>query len=187
MKIERNNLTQEIVKELLDYDPESGILTWKERSSIWFEDNENKTKDQIRNWWNSRFANKTASFQRSDKYFQIKIFGIGYKAHRIIWLWMTGDNPEKVDHENGNCYDNRWINLRNVDHFANAQNAKKRRDNVSGVTGVSFFDQSQKYKASIQVNKKSIYLGLFSDFEEACQVRKNAEIEYGFHQNHGRE
>jgi hypothetical protein len=92
-----------------------------------------------------------------------------------------------VNHEDGDSSNNRLSNLRLVDYFANNQNAKKRKDNVSGVTGVYFDKRSGKWLSVIYAYNKRIHLGTFKTFEDAVATRKEAENKYGFHENHGRD
>lgn len=85
-----------------------------------------------------------------------------------------------VDHINGNKYDNRRQNLRLITQRENAINAKTSKNNKSGQTGVFFDTRINKWLARISPNGKSIHLGSFETIEEATQVRKKAEKEYGF-------
>ena len=75
-------------------------------------------------------------------------------------------------------YDNRKENLRKVTRSRNNQNIHRRKDNTSGVTGVTWHKGQNAWYASISINKKRISLGYFSDFEEAVKARKAAEEEY---------
>jgi len=95
--------------------------------------------------------------------------------------------PAEVDHINGDGTDNKLVNLREVSRTMNNQNASRRVDNKSGVTGVSWFKPARKWQAYISVDCRRIYLGVFSDLDEAIAVRKAAELQHGFHENHGRE
>ncbi|QIG65803.1 HNH endonuclease [Ochrobactrum phage vB_OspM_OC] len=180
-------LTQEIVKELIDYDPETGICRWKERDAKWFDPNGGNPLDQRVKRWNTRHANAIAgNLCKLKGYRHIMIFAKNYKLHRIIWLWMTGEWPDRVDHINGIYNDNRWVNLRDVSDQENMKNQKIYKNNTSGVMGVIWRKDTQKWRSIITVDKQKINLGSYSSYDEAVFVRKEAEIKYGFHENHGR-
>ena len=111
-----------------------------------------------------------------------------YKAHRLIWLWYYGGWPENhIDHINHNPSDNRICNLRDVTHIENHKNTSRRGSNKSGFTGVSFYKRDKNWQAYINVDTKRIHLGKFKNKEDAIKVRKEAEIKYGYHENHGKE
>lgn len=83
-----------------------------------------------------------------------------------------------IDHINGDRTDNRKINLRIVDSSQNAQNTPVRIDNKSGVTGVFWYEPHQKWISYININKKRISLGHYSNFVDAVKARYNAMIKY---------
>ena len=124
-------------------------------------------------------------FCHTHGYIIIKIDGIGYKAHRLAWLYMYGVWPNFIDHKNHNRSDNRIVNLRSVTNQENCKNASLRKDSSSRVCGVHWNKLERKWKAQINVDSKRIYLGCFDDLFEACCVRKSAENKHGFHLNHG--
>lgn len=92
-----------------------------------------------------------------------------------------------TDHIDGNTLNNRRCNLRTVDYVGNNRNAELRKDNKTGCPGVCFHRRIGKYQASIKSNKKDIHLGYFDDLNKAIIARKNAEIKFGYHKNHGRD
>jgi len=95
--------------------------------------------------------------------------------HRLVT--NCPDNME-VDHEFHEPWDNRKEFLRIVNRSQNEMNNSLASNNTSGVTGVSWHNQSGKWIAQIGFNNTLINLGYFDDFDEAVEVRKNAEIEY---------
>ena len=104
------------------------------------------------------------------------------KLHRLI---MGFPNPElyEVDHKNHpprneHKIDNRKMNLAIVNRSQNQMNISIQTNNTSGVTGVDYHKASNKWRARICVNRKSIDLGLFDDFDRAVDARKEAEIKY---------
>ncbi len=109
-----------------------------------------------------------------------------YKAHRLAWLYEYGEFPKyHIDHINHNRIDNRIANLREVSRIDNQRNQKKSATNKSGFTGVHWHKQAKKWLASITVNCKTIYLGLYEDKNEAICARLHANRLYKFHANHG--
>jgi hypothetical protein len=99
-----------------------------------------------------------------------------YKLHRIIFLYHHGYIPENdVDHIDQNPLNNRIENLREVSHSCNMRNSKMRVDNTSGIKGVYFHKQTQKWMARIDINNKTSFIGVFSDFTEAVAHRLAAE------------
>lgn len=95
--------------------------------------------------------------------------------HRYI---MDCPDGMDVDHKNHNKFDNRKSNLRIVNRSQNMMNKSKRSDNTSGVTGVRFNKDINKWTATINENKKYHYLGSFDNIEDAIQARIDAEKKY---------
>lgn len=99
---------------------------------------------------------------------------IGY-LHQFI---MNPSEGMVVDHINRNPLDNRRENLRICTQHENTMNKSIRCSNTSGVSGVNWSKQNNKWLARIQVDGKHIYLGYYNTLEEAAEVRRQAEIEY---------
>lgn len=180
-------LNQDIVRELLDYDSETGLLTWKERDIKWFKDTVKKSAKHACNQWNSKNAGKEAlrNISKSTGHKCGAIFYKLYKAHRIIWLWVTGKWPkEQIDHLNRIRHDNRWNNLREVTNQENQKNKNPQKNNSSGRNGVYKLANGD-YQVSIGVNGKSIYVGYAHSFEEAVKLREEADLKYEFSNKHG--
>lgn len=91
----------------------------------------------------------------------------------------------QIDHINHIRWDNRIENLRLVTHKSNGRNQSKSVCNNSGVNGVCMDPQNGKWRVYIHIDNKQINLGSFSDKNEAIRVRKDADIKYKFHVNHG--
>lgn len=165
-------LTAERARELFRYDPETGKLFWRITTNS-------------RAYAGSEagcFKGTTGNFYR-----QVSIGGRRYYAHRLAWLIVTGAWPsEELDHINGDGLNNRWHNLREVQHSGNLRNAKRQSNNTSGVTGVFWDSECRKWRAGIQVSGTNIHLGRFDTLLAAAEARKAAERRYGFHVNHGR-
>lgn len=162
-------ITHADLKKVLSYDAETGNFTWK------------IVKQGMQ-------KNMKAGAQKSNGYIKICINKIQYHAHRLAWLYMTGEWPKKeLDHINGVRSDNKWKNLREVTRTENNMNQKISSANTSGYIGVHWAKREQKWNAYIKKNRKRKHLGYFDNYEEAVAARKKAEKEYGFHANHGRQ
>lgn len=141
-------LTQARLKELLRYDPETGVFTWRATKS-------------------RRKAGAVAGSIQFG-YVRISIHRKIYSAHRLAWLYVYGKWPDKeIDHINRVKNDNRLCNLRDTTREINNQNASLRKDSPFGVRGVTKHFASSKYRARIQAGKKIVYLGQFDTIEEA--------------------
>lgn len=170
----------ELLRKMLRYEPDTGKLFWRKRSEKMF---------SYAKGWNVRFAGKEAFTALSVKgYLRGDVLGVSCRAHRVIWAIVHNEDPlhNQIDHVNGRRTDNRIENLRLVDHTGNCKNAKQRRDNTSGRTGVTWNRQKNKWQAYVNVFGKKKHLGLFPYKRDAIAARVRAEIEHGFHQNHGR-
>lgn len=177
-KSDSDEITQALVNELLDYNPGTGMLVWKRRSRRHF-----KTSNSHATW-NSRYAGCAAGTLDTRGRLQIAIFDKLYLAHRIVFLAIEGRWPKnEIDHINHDALDNRWCNLREVDHIANGRNMSKFTTNTSGITGV--FRNSGRWMAAVRVNGILHTLGRFDDIEEAAAVVKAFYAAHGFHKNHG--
>ncbi len=181
------DLTYSEVSRLLRADFDTGKLFWLPRTPDLFT-NQDRDDEHACNNWNAAHAGQEA-FTALDGYGYLhgRIFDRPYKAHRIIWLLHTGDWPVMhLDHINGKRSDNRVVNLRAVTRTENMMNQRIRSDNVSGVIGVCWDQARAKWMAFISTGHKRKNLGRFDDLDDAVAVRKAAEIEMGFHPNHGR-
>lgn len=169
------------LKELLDYNPETGELLWKPRALSHFSD-EGHWKT-----WNTRFGSTVAGGIYANGYRAVSFSGMRYYAHRIAWAMHTGEWPsDQIDHINQKRDDNRISNLRQVTNHENTKNKVRLKRNTSGVTGVDWDKRKGKWRAQIKHNKRGIFLGYFADFDEATAVRKAAEVKFGYSENHGR-
>lgn len=125
---------------------------------------------------------------QSRGYFQVGIGDKVHPVHRVIWVWMTGELPNEIDHIDGDRSNNKWSNLRDASRKENCKNLGVGTKNTSGVIGVTRTKGTDRYVAFITVNGERIYLGSYGSLEEAGTVRKNYEKMFNFHPNHsGRE
>lgn len=182
-------ITKEYINECLIYNPDNGSLTWRERPIHHFNDTEKQTAEHAHKSWNSRLAGKETKVKSKSvtgkTYFLITIGNKKYKAHRIIWMMVHGEWPDKIDHINGNGIDNRISNLRNSTIEENSRNVRRCSSNKSGVTGVSWNKRREIWEAYITLKNKHKFLGYFTNKIDAIITRKMAEYSNGFHANHG--
>jgi len=173
-------LTQDTLRELLEYCPDTGLFTWRYRDRRWF------NSDRHHNAWNARFFGRSAGSLNPSGYIYIHVFMRSYKAHRLAFLYMTGEfPPHDTDHINHNKADNRWVNIRAATRSENCQNKDIQANNTSGTIGVSWHKLKDKWESNIKLHGRVFYLGTFNKKKDAITARKVAEIKYGFHPNHG--
>lgn len=155
------------VAEALDYNPETGSMTWKTRPRSHF------STDRGFNIFNSSYAGSPAGVIGNHGYLQIHIFGKIYLAHRLIMLIKNSAFPEgDVDHINGDRSDNRLCNLRLVTRQQNLKNRSLPSTNKSGVNGVHWRKNRGCWEAKIRINGKCMYIGSFKDIEAASLARR---------------
>lgn len=149
-------LTQARLKEVLTYDPDTGVFTRRGISA---------KLGSLRS-----VGSVTGSVSKSTGYVRITVDYKGYLAHRLAWLYMTGEWPVIIDHINGVKSDNRWCNLRECTTAQNACNQPAKITNQSWFKGVC--KVGERWKASIKVNGKSEHIGTFSSPELAAEAYK---------------
>jgi len=140
----------EHLREMLHYDPATGILTWARKP-------------------NRRIAvGAVAGVTRKDGV-SIGLGGVSYLAHRVAWLLMTGEWPVGVvDHRDTDPTNNRWKNLRDVSQGVNSQNRRRaQRNSQTGVLGVSRCSQTGRLKAQLQTPTGPLWLGRHDTAEQA--------------------
>ncbi|MFA5925241.1 MAG: HNH endonuclease [Methylococcaceae bacterium] len=163
--------SQEFLQECFTYDPDTGILTWKVRPRHHF------TTEHSFKVFNTKFSNKKAGGIAGRGYINVLVKNYRFRAHRIIWKLVTGNEPiDEIDHIDTNMINNRFNNLREASHQENACNAPLSRRNKSGIKGCSFDKKSGLYQVDIQVNKVKHYLGRYQTAEEAHSVYCAAAI-----------
>lgn len=181
---------QVLLLKLLRYEPETGRLFWLPRTPDLFKDG-GIGRDAMCRAWNARNAGREAFPCTAPKgargYVQAQIFKRKYLKHRIIWKLVTGDEPDQIDHINGDKADNRFANLRSVTCAENMRNLARHSHNKSGCTGVFWNDQFDRWQAHITVGGHTRHLGLHRNKDAAIRARKAAERRLGFHPNHGRQ
>ena len=156
----RNDLTAERLRELLSYDPATGVFRWKVK------------KAQRIN------VGDIAGSLNSKGYLLIRIDNRNYRAHRLAWLHVHGEWPKnQLDHRNGVRPGN-WIeNLREATQAENNQNLALRRDNKSGHPGVGWSVRSHKWEAHIRVSGRKHHIGYFDHISDAVNARADAKAD----------
>lgn len=159
----RGSITQARLKELIHYDPDTGVFTSRfTRGSM------------------SKAGTVTGSIN-DQGYILIGVDGTQYRAHRLAWLYMKGYFPKgiEIDHKKysnpDNRRDNRWCNLRLASHQCNIRNTGNPKDNTSGVKGVYWDKSRNKWAPKIGVDGIMRNLGRYTDFDEAVCARLAAE------------
>jgi hypothetical protein len=149
-------LNHEKVKELFDYNPNSGLLTWRIAKS-------------------SRI--KIGMKAGSKQSLQVKIDGKMYLVSRVIWFYMTGEWPTKlIDHENRIRTDNKWANLREATYTQNNINSRARRNRkYKYPTGIKLHSTGK-----FQARFCQKHLGTFINLEDAIKARQKYLIDNHF-------
>jgi hypothetical protein len=144
-KTDRELITAKRLRELLHYDPETGIFTWRVcRSNV--------------------SAGTRAGNVNSRGYRKIRINYIYYRANRLAWFYMTGSWPNhEIDHIDGRCDNDAFSNLRDATRSQNEANRCMQSNNTSGFKGVIFNNRYGKWQAQIKCEGKHKYIGLFDD------------------------
>jgi hypothetical protein len=160
MSAYRNAVTKERLRELLVYDPGTGIFTWIKQATP-----------------SVRIQIGDVAGTSHHGYRTISIDGVQYPAHRLAFLFMLGRWPvDQIDHVNLNRSDNRWLNLREATRSENAMNALVGRRNATGLKGVC--KNGNKWSARITIDQHVFHLGSFPSPQEAHATYCRAAAEY---------
>ena len=155
-----DKLTADRLREVLNYDPDTGKWTWAISAG-------------------RKLAGDTAGTINGSGYIYIQVDGKQYRSHRLAWMWMTGSFPcGQVDHVNCSRIDNRWSNLRQADSVQNKGNSPTQRNNTSGIRGVSWNKTAKRWQASLRKNGKLIHLGNFMEIEDAAAAYASAALKH---------
>jgi hypothetical protein len=155
-----SQLTAERVRSLLDYDPDTGMFTWKVYKG------------------GAAKAGSPAGSIRKEGYRAIRIDGNNYYEHRLAWLYMTGEWPaHELDHRDRVGMNNRFNNLRSASTSQNQANRSLKSTNTSGYKGVHWQKSASKWKATLGVGGRLKHLGLFENAEDAHMAYAQAAAE----------
>lgn len=151
----RDDLTADYVRSILDYNPETGALTYKKAPHN-----------------HPQRLGKPAGWRKPNGYIMVALNNHDYRAHRLIWLMMTEKwPPEEIDHIDLDPSNNRWANLRLASSSQNQSHRGPQSNNKSGHPGVFFNTKTKRWWAYIKQNGKRQFLGVFDTFEDALQAR----------------
>mgnify|MGYP003544058816 CR=1 FL=1 len=150
-------LTPSQIRDVLDYDVETGVLTWRISSG-------------------TRKAGQKAGGIALE-YLSVGIKGKRYQAHRLAWAHYFGEWPSgEVDHINRDKLDNRIVNLRVASRAQNGANCSLSKSNTSGAKGVTWVRREGKWQAQIMVGRKHRHLGYFDSVATAAAAYNDAAI-----------
>lgn len=146
-------LTADKLRELLHYEPETGVFTRRVKTGGRY----------------GADVGSVAGCLSDQGYVLISLMSKQYRAHRLAWLYMTGEWPAgEVDHRDGRRTNNRWSNLRDVPTAINAQNRRGAQSNSrTGLLGASWNARDQRFVARIKVDGQYRSLGGFDTAEQA--------------------
>jgi len=173
----------DLLRQLLDYNPDTGVMKWRIRPPELFK------VPSLAKSWNRQYAGKETGRLNGEGYPQILIYDRPHRTHRIAWAISYGEWPSgDIDHINGMRTDNRLINLRVVTAEQNRRNMALHPCSKTGVPGVHkrARDGKPRWIAIISVKNRMRYLGTFLNVDDAIAARKAAEVELGYHSNHGK-
>lgn len=160
----------EVLRQLLRYEPDTGKLFWRERTPDQFEPGYRHPEWNCRHW-NSKYAGKEAfTASRPEGYRVGRIAGNNYRAHRIIWRMVYGEDiPDFIDHINGDPSDNRISNLRLATGKQNSQNRTKTRG-TSRYLGVCWNRSEQNWLVQLRRADGTKYQRRFRSEIEAAKA-----------------
>ena len=162
------NLSIEKLKSILSYDHKTGIFTW------------------VKNVGTRGKIGCKAGYMVSTGYVGIVLSGEKYLAHRLAYLYHYGEQPDNIDHINGDREDNAISNLRSVTKAENLKNKCVRKDNKSGIQGVCRTANGKRWRARIRNKGVEVSLGTYDKKEDAKDAVEKAMEKYEYHYNHGR-
>lgn len=139
-----STLAHKRLRDVLSYDPETGLFTWLVKVTKYTR------------------VGTTAGGVHSSGYRIVCVDSVLHRGHRLAWFWVTGNWPaHPIDHRNGVKHDNRFSNLREVSHQVNCQNLQgAQANNRSGYLGVC--QHGSSWRAQIKLNGRRIVLGSFA-------------------------
>lgn len=160
--------SQDLLQERFNYNAETGSFSWKKLYRR-----------------NDLIGKECNTINTKQGHYSACVGRVSFAVHRLIYKYMTGNEPDIIDHINGNPQDNRWVNLRSVTHHENMKNMSLPKSNKSGFMGVRYRKDHNRWQSSVNHKGKTIHLGYYETKEEGLAARKAANIILGFTSRHG--
>ena len=173
---DRENITPEYLRQIIDYDPETGEMTWLPRTAEMFG---GCAPEQCADWFNKNMAGKIAGGVGPRGYRMLEISGKNFRAARVAWAIAHGRWPsDQIDHINCIRSDDRLSNLREATAHQNARNKSASVRNATGVKGVHFERSKNKFMAQVRANGEYVFRRRFKTLEEAAAAYAEAARQY---------
>lgn len=150
-----SGLTADELKCLLKYEPTTGCFTWISGHA-------------------KHLGRAAGTVTTNGAYLNIGINYKRYPAHHLVWLYFHGGLPKRLDHIDGNRLNNRIENLREADPSQNRMNVSVGKNNTSGVKGVSWSADRNRWWVTVQAYGVLHNIGYFTDLKEAADARESA-------------
>ncbi len=161
-------MNQKELKELLSYDPDTGIWSW------------------LKGLRGTKYSLGPVA-ETGKKYARVKLNSRSYSLHRLAFLYMEGAMPSGfVDHISGDPSDNRWCNLRHATPAINTRNSRMFSTNTSGIMGVAWNERDKRWHVRINTDEGRKHFGYYLSIFDAACARRSAELRHAYHLNHGR-
>ena len=181
-------VTVEFLRESFDYDPDTGVLTWKKTRPVWHFESSSGYKT-----WHTKYSGKVAgckvTLRRNLNYLMVKVGGVRTYSHRVAFVIYHGYFPEMIDHADGDGLNNRISNLLASNPQSNAKNQKLPHNSRSKLSGIKFLPSNEKWQVnshvSVEGKNKAKSLGCYDTLFEAACVRISWMNANGYSSRHG--
>jgi len=181
-------VSPEVMRQLVQYEPDTGRMFWLRRSERWFKDGRQSAAHNCA-IWNGKYAGleamnyrKAGSSSTGGGYLVGNMMGRVYRSHHVAFVLFYGRWPTlDIDHINRVRTDNRITNLREVTRSENLRNVGSRANSTSKVRGVCWAKERSQWNARINTGERYKNLGYFDDERDAIAARLNAEAKYWGH------